>query len=247
MKVKIMAAAMMSCFLLTSCATMRAGSDSIADALGTDKGTTETATGAVAGAAAGGLIGQLLGRSTTATVIGMLTGGLVGGILGHQDAKDRGLFEAEKLAETIRTDVGVKAKIQSEVREESIADESGNLKKNVLVSTTTDTTSTIGYKPNEVRNIAYFKGLAYDLPESSLASKSATLAETLEKTGRFAASRQTPVQVIIQTTHPGDSKWCASQVKKGFPKKGAPRLVIQKAQTGKPSQIQVIDAAQRAA
>ena len=242
MKQKIVALFVCCSLLITSgCATMRSTSDSIADSLGTDKGATQTATGATAGAVAGGLVGQLLGGNTTSTVIGALIGGAIGGFFAYSDAKDRGLFEAEKLAEKLKSEGIENPVIHSEVREEPITDDKGELKKNVVVpDQKTTTASKPVYKPNEVKKIAYFKGISYPVPDSSLLAKSPTLSSTLQETGAFALSRQ-PVEIVVEAKDDSAGKWMQSELKKGFGKsKNQPKITVTKPAKDKPAMVHVI-------
>lgn len=247
MKQKIIALLMCCSLLVTSgCATMRSTSDSIADSLGTDKGTTQTATGATAGAVAGGLVGQLLGGNTTSTVIGALIGGALGGFFAYADAKDRGLFEAEKMVEKLKSEGIENPVIHSEVREEAITDDKGELKKNVVMLEQKNTTTAKPvYRANEVKKVAYFKGLSYPIPESSLLAKSKTLSSTLRETGAFALSRQ-PVEVVVEAKDDAAGKWMATELKKGFGKtKNSPKIIVTKGQKDKPAMIHVIVPAQQ--
>ena len=235
MKTKYVATLILSCFLLTStltgCATVRSTSDTVADKTGMEKSTAETMTGAGIGAAAGALLGQIIGGDTKSTLIGAGIGAAIGGIFAHLDAKDRDLQAAEELAEKIKTAGMEKPTVTSTVKEETLVEKDGTPKKNLVV---TQEKNVSPAKPGEIKKVAYFTGLSYPVPPSSLAAKSPTLSSTLKQTGEFAAGRDVPVQVVVEAANDEQGKWMAGEVKKGFGKGVTqPKITVKKVEAGK--------------
>ncbi len=180
-----------------------------------EKSTAETATGAGVGAAAGALFGQLLGGNTKSTLIGAGIGAAIGGIFAHLDAKDRDLQAAEEFSKKIEAAGLEKPAVTSTVKEQTI-------------------------KPGEIKKVAYFAGLSYPVPESSLAVKSSTLSSTLKQTGEFATGRDVPVQVVVEAANEEQGKWMAGEVKKGFGKaKNQPKVTVKKTVGDQPAVVSV--------
>lgn len=243
MKPKISITIMLCCFLVTSltgCSTFRAGSDTIAEKTGLEKSTAETATGAALGAIGGGLVGQLLGGNTKSTMIGAALGAIFGGLAASADAKDRDLQDAERLATKIQL-MGIireKPEVISTVKEEEIVEKDGTPKKNIVL---TQQKNVSPAKPGEIKKVAYFSAFSYPVPTVSLNDKSPTLSTTLMRTGEFAVSRDTPVQVVVLAHDDAQGKWMAEEIKKGFGKaKKQPKITVKKTVEDQSSAVSVI-------
>lgn len=239
MRKKIISVALLISLATGGCATVRSASDTVADKTGMEKSTAETMTGAGIGAAAGALLGQIIGGDTRSTLIGAGIGAAIGGIFAHFDAKDRDLQAAEELAEKIKTAGMEKPTVTSTVKEETIVEKDGTPKKNLVV---TQEKNSAAAQPGEIKKVAYFSGLSYPIPESSLAAKSPTLSSTLKQTGEFADGRDMPVQVVVEAANDEQGKWMVGEVKKGF-RKGTtqPKITVKKVEAGKTA-INVIPA-----
>lgn len=229
MRTKSVATLSLLCFLVTStltgCATFRAGSDTIAEKTGLEKSTAEITTGVGLGVIGGGLVGQIVGGTTKSTLIGALLGGLAGGLVAAQDAKDRDLQAAEKLAQQINL-MGIiteKPTILSSIKEEEIVEKDGTQKENIVLPTQK------AAKSGEIKKVAYFSAIQYPVPQVSIKDKSPTLSATLNETGKFAISRDTRVQIFVEHFDPDQGKWLAGEIKKGFGKaKNPPKITIKK-------------------
>lgn len=240
MKSKIVTTLMLCCFLatstLTGCATFRGGSDTIADKTGMERSTAETATGAALGALGGGLVGQLLGGGTKSTIIGALLGGFVA----SADAKDRDLQDAERLATKIQL-MGIireKPEVLSTVKDEEIVEKDGTPRANIVLPQQKNVTPA---RPGEIKKVAYFSAFSYPVPAVSLNDKSPTLGTTLMRTGEFAISRDTPVQVIVLAHDDAQGQWMAEEIKKGFGKaKKQPKITVKKTTEDQDAVVSVI-------
>lgn len=243
MKSKIVATLLLCCFLVTSltgCATFRAGSDIIADKTGMEKSTAETATGAALGAIGGGLVGQLLGGDTKSTMIGAALGAILGGFAAAADAKDRDLQDAERLATKIQL-MGIireKPEVISTIKEQEIVEKDGTPKRNIVLPQQKTVASV---RPGEIKKVAYFSSFSYPVPCVSLNDKSPTLAQTLMRTGEFAISRDTPVQVVVLAHDDVQGKWMVDEIKKGFGKaKSQPKITVKKTAEDQDAVVSVI-------
>lgn len=232
MKSKIVATLLLCCFLVTSsltgCATFRSGSDTISDKTGMEKSAAETFMGAAVGAIGGGLVGQLLGGDTKSTLIGAAFGSILGGFVGAADAKDRDLRDAERLAINVEA-MGIirqKPEVISTIKEEEIVEKDGTTKKNIVVHQQKNATPS---KPGEIKKVAYFSAFSYPVPYVSLKDKSPTLATTLMRTGEFAVTRDTPVQIVVLAHDDVQGEWMVEEIKKGFGKaKKQPKITVKK-------------------
>lgn len=243
MKSRIISVLICCCFLATTlagCATFRAGSDTVADKADMEKSTAATVTGAALGAIGGGLVGQLLGGDTKSTIIGSIAGAILGGFVGAADAKDRDLRDAERLAIKVQA-MGIvreKPEVISTIKEEEIVEKDGTPKQNIVVPQQKNATSA---RPGEIKKVAYFSAFSYPVPTVSLNDKSPTLAATLNRTGEFAITRDTPVQVVVLAHDDVQGKWMVEEIKKGFGKaKKQPKITVKKTTEDQDAGVSVI-------
>lgn len=245
MKRDLVSILVLCCFVatstLTGCATFRAASDTIAEKTGMEKSTSETVTGAALGALGGGLVGQMLGGNTKSTVIGAALGALIGGFVADADAKDRDLRDAELLAINVEA-MGIirqKPEVISTIKEEEIVEKDGTPKKNIVLPPQQKNSTPA--RPGEIKKVAYFSAFSYPVPYVSLRDKSPTLASTLIRTGEFAISRDTPVQVVVLAHDDVQGKWMVDEIKKGFGKaKNQPKITVKKTTGDQPAVVSVI-------